>query len=100
MFGFHDYTTDSRSGRPQPHYSWTHETVATWTAWALAAVFLVGALALYLHWHTWEGPTQMALASLLLAGTAYWRHDMLARKLTAFRDAVEDYEAMLEKPFG
>lgn len=100
MFGFHDFTTDPGSGRPQAHYSWASETVATWTAWALAAVSLVGALAFYLKWQNLAGSTQMALASMLFAGIAYWRHNMLARKRTAFRDAVKDYEAMIAKPFG
>jgi hypothetical protein len=100
MFGFHDFTSDPRSGRPQAHYSWASETVVTWTVWALAAVFLFGAVAFYLKWQNLNGPTQMALASVLSAGIAYWRHNMLARKRAAFRDAIEDYEAMIAKPFG
>jgi hypothetical protein len=100
MFGFHDHTSDPRNGRPLAHYSWAGETIVTWTTWVLAAVSLCGALAFYLKWQDLDGPMQMALASVLFAGMAYWRHNMLIRKRAALRDAVKDYEAMLIKPFG
>ena len=100
MFGFHDYTTDPRSGRPQPHYLWVVETVTTLTAWVLAASFLVGGLAFYVKSQELDGPMQMALGSILLAAIAYWRQTMLVRKRAALREAVKTYEAMLADPFG
>jgi hypothetical protein len=98
MFGFHDYATDPRSGRPQAHYSWVYETVVTWTAWAMAATCLIGAITFYLKWQKAGFPWEMALGSILFAVIAYWRHSMLARKRAAFRSAVSDYEAMLANP--
>jgi hypothetical protein len=99
MFGFHDHSNDRRSGRPQAHYSWVAETITTWAAWVSATTSLVGAVAWYLRWGSLDGPTQMALASVLFAAIGYWRHTMLVRKRAAFRDAVADYEAALAKPF-
>lgn len=100
MFGFHDYTTDPRNGRPHAHYSWAGETIATWTTWALAAISLCGACVFYLKWQDFDGPVQMALASVVFTGLAYWRHTMLVRKRATLRNAIKDYEAMLTKPFG
>lgn len=95
VFGFHDFTTDPRSGRPQPHFSWLGERLTTWTAWVSAAVSIVGAVAFYLKWHEMNGPAQMTLAAGLFAGIAFWRQSMLARKRAAYHDAVAAYEAML-----
>jgi hypothetical protein len=97
MFGFHDYTTDPRSGRPQPHISWLGERFTTWTAWALVAISLWGAVSFYLKWEEIGGAAQLTLAAGLFAAIAHWRQRMLAKKKAAYRNAVAAYEAMLEK---
>jgi hypothetical protein len=97
VFGFHNFKTDPRSGRPQPHFSWLGERLVTWTAWALAVISLVGAVAYYLKWQEVDGPAQMTLAAVLFALIALWRQNMLARKRANYQDAVSAYEAMLAK---
>lgn len=97
VFGFHDYTTDRRSGRPQPHVSWLGERLITWTAWVSAAASLVGAVSFFVKWHEAEGPAYMTLAAALFAGVALWRQKMLARKRASYRDATAAYDAMLTK---
>jgi hypothetical protein len=64
----------------------------------MAAISLVGALTFYWKWQKGDGPIQMALAAILLAAIAYWRHRMLVRKRSAFRHAVRTYEKMLGDP--
>ncbi len=100
MFALNNHVTDPRNGRPQAHYSWAGETIVTWTTCAFAAMSLFGTVAFYLKWQQLDGPAQMALASVLLAAMAYWRHTMLVRERAAFRNAVDDHEVMLKKPFG
>ena len=97
MFGFHDHTTDPRSGRPQPHMSWLAERLITWTAWGSAAVSLVGAVAYYLNWNELDGTAQMALGAVLFTVIALWRQNALAQKHAAYRDAVSAYEALLAR---
>lgn len=97
MFGFHDFTTDPRSGRPQPHISWLAERLITWTTWANSAICMVGAVAYFLKWREMDLPTEMALASGLFASIAVWRQNMFAHKLAVYRDAVAGYEAMFAK---
>jgi hypothetical protein len=97
VFGFHDFTIDPRSGRPQPHVSWLGERLITWTAWASAVISLAGAVGYYLKWHEIDGPAQMTLAAVLFALIALWRQNMLARRQTVYREAVAAYEAMLTK---
>jgi hypothetical protein len=96
VFGFQDFTTDPRSGRPQPHVSWLGERLVTWTAWASAVIFLAGAAAYYLKWHETDGPAQMTLAAVLFSAMAIWRQNLLARRRAAYLDAVAAYEAMLK----
>lgn len=79
MFGFHDFTTDPRSGRPQPHISWLAERLITWTTWANSAICMVGAVAYYLKWREMDLPTEMALASGLFASIAVWRQKRCSR---------------------
>lgn len=97
VFGFHDFTTDLRSGRPRPHISWLGERLITWNAWASAAISLVGGVAYWLKWHEMDVPVQMTLVAMLFVLIAFWRQDMLARKRAIYRDAVATYEAMLAK---
>ncbi|WP_226017516.1 hypothetical protein [Novosphingobium sp. FKTRR1] len=100
MFGFRDFTTDPRSGRPQPHTSWLGERLITCTAWASAAFSLVGAIAYYQKWHEMDGAAEMTLAAVLFALIASWRQSMLARKRANYHDAVAAYEAMLSQSVG
>jgi len=100
MFGFHDFTTDPRSGRAQPYISWLGERLITWTVWASAAISLIGAVAYYLKWHGIDGPAQLVLAAVLFALIAFWRQSMLAQKRAPYKDAVAAYKAMLVQPVG
>ncbi len=97
MSGFHDFTTDPRSGRPQPHTSWLGERLITWTAWASAVISVGGAIAYYLKWPEMDGAAQMTFAAVLFALIAFWRQSMLARKRATYHDAVAAYEAMLSQ---
>lgn len=97
VFGFHDYTTDPRSGCPQPHYSWLGERLITWTAWMSAAILLIGGFANYVKWHDTDGFAQMMSAGTLFTAVALWRQKMLARKRSDYRAAVANYQAMLTK---
>lgn len=97
VLGFHDYTTDARSGRPQPHASWLGERLITWTAWVSAAISVIGAVAYYVKWHEMNGPAQMTVAAVLFALIAFWRNRILSRKRATYRNAVAAYEAMLIK---
>lgn len=97
MFGFHDFTTDPRTGRPQPHSSWLGESLITWSGWASAAISLVGGFMYFLKWHELDGLVKMVLATVLLALIAYWRQRMLARKRAAYEEAATAYEVKLSR---
>jgi hypothetical protein len=100
MFGFQDYVIDRRSGRPQPHYSWRGESFITMVAWAMAAMFLIGAIFFVIEWREFNGGPPMVLGSILLGAIAHWRQRLLARKRQKLKKTIEAHEAVLDKAFS
>ncbi len=97
MIGFHEHTTDPRSGRPQPHQSWAVERVATCATWGIALACAVEAVANFLKWRDIGGTAELGGGAVLFALLAYLRTKGLQRRKDALRIATEAYEEVLAR---
>ena len=103
MFGFHDHVVNRRTGRPEEHYAWVHETFLSWTVWT-AAMFSIALAAFIVIW----GKVDLGsvYAGGVFAGVAVffsmiglWRRRALERKRRALRMALIAYEEGLARAF-
>lgn len=99
MIGFHEYISNQRSSRPEPHHSWQGERFVNWAGWAIAALSVVGAAGYYARWQDVAGALFMLFGATLLATMAYLRAKALERKRATLSQAVAAYERMLADAF-
>jgi len=69
-------------------------------AWAMAAMFLIGATFFVTKWGDFIGALPMVLGSILLGAIAHWRQRLLTRKRQELEKAIEAHEEVLEKVFS
>ena len=102
MFGWPDYLTNRRTGRPEAHHSWACEALFIWWAWggaatfaALAAFIVIGNAGL----GSLIAAFACAGAAAIFGSLALWRRRALKRKREAYRTAVLAYEEGLRRAF-
>ncbi|MEG3123821.1 hypothetical protein [Sphingomonas sp. GB1N7] len=98
LFGFADFTTNPKSGRPEAPISWVADRFAIWGGWLSTLVILAGAV-FALRNHDIKNGAYLAAAALLLVAINFWRHMSLRRKRAAFAEETAAYEKAMASAF-